>query len=298
MKQYLSPKELAQAIGVSESSLKRWADDGRIRGYRTAGGHRRIDITEAVRFIRDSAMPVRDPQALGLADVSGPIGVGGEDDASPALLRGALEAGAAGKVRAMLVSMYLGGRSIAELFDGLVADAMHALGELWRDRDDGIMIEHRATDICLGAISQLRALLPQAHREAPVALGGALGGDPYLLPSLMAATVLASEGFREMNLGPDTPAPVIVDAAQRAGARLVWVSVSVAPSMDAVTSALRTVVDGLADRESSIVIGGRSLPQPLGLKRPNLHIASSMSELAAFARGLNAAHGSPAPREA
>ena len=238
MKQYLSPKELAQAVGVSESSLKRWADDGRIRGYRTAGGHRRIDITEAVRFIRDSAMPVRDPQALGLPDVSGPIGVGADDPASPAMLRSALEAGEGDKVRAMLVSMYLGGQTVGELFDGPVADAMHALGELWRDRADGIMIEHRATDLCLGAIAQLRALLPPADDAAPVALGGAFSGDPYLLPSLMAATVLASEGFREMNLGPDTPAPVLVDAAQRAGARLVWVSVSVASSLAAVTDAL------------------------------------------------------------
>jgi excisionase family DNA binding protein len=40
MNPVLSPRELARAIGVSESSLKRWADDGRIRFSRTAGGHR------------------------------------------------------------------------------------------------------------------------------------------------------------------------------------------------------------------------------------------------------------------
>ncbi|HEX9106572.1 MAG TPA: MerR family DNA-binding transcriptional regulator, partial [Longimicrobiales bacterium] len=49
---YLSPRELAEAVGVSESSLKRWADRGVLAVERTAGGHRRIPLGEAVRFIR------------------------------------------------------------------------------------------------------------------------------------------------------------------------------------------------------------------------------------------------------
>jgi len=37
----LSPRELAEALGVSESSLKRWVDAGKIAASRTEGGHRR-----------------------------------------------------------------------------------------------------------------------------------------------------------------------------------------------------------------------------------------------------------------
>ena len=40
----LSPRELAEAVGVSESSLKRWADRGRVHVHRTEGGHRRIPV--------------------------------------------------------------------------------------------------------------------------------------------------------------------------------------------------------------------------------------------------------------
>jgi excisionase family DNA binding protein len=54
MQNTLSPRELAAAVGVSESSLKRWADEGRVKVARTAGGHRRIELAEAVRFIRQS----------------------------------------------------------------------------------------------------------------------------------------------------------------------------------------------------------------------------------------------------
>lgn len=69
MKPTLSPKELAEAIGVSESSLKRWVDEGVIQASRTRGGHRRIALAEAVRYIRESGIPIIRPDILGISDV-------------------------------------------------------------------------------------------------------------------------------------------------------------------------------------------------------------------------------------
>ncbi|MGB5390214.1 MAG: helix-turn-helix domain-containing protein, partial [Thermoanaerobaculia bacterium] len=70
MKDVLSPKEFAQAIGVSESSIKRWVDSGTIPASKTAGGHRRIAMSEAVRFLRETKTPLLHPDILGLPDVS------------------------------------------------------------------------------------------------------------------------------------------------------------------------------------------------------------------------------------
>jgi len=58
----LSPRELADALGVSESSLKRWVDAGKITAARTEGGHRRIALQEAVRFIRETGAPLARPE--------------------------------------------------------------------------------------------------------------------------------------------------------------------------------------------------------------------------------------------
>ena len=63
---FLSPKDLAAAIGVSESSLKRWVDSGRLAVERTAGGHRRIPFQEAVRFVRAEGYRVQDPVCFGV----------------------------------------------------------------------------------------------------------------------------------------------------------------------------------------------------------------------------------------
>src|SRR5215211_2356769 len=62
----LTPKDLADAIGASESSLRRWVDSGRVKMSRTAGGHRRIPLAEAIRFIRETHATVVRPDLLGL----------------------------------------------------------------------------------------------------------------------------------------------------------------------------------------------------------------------------------------
>ena len=60
----ISPRHLAEAIGMSESSLKRWADRGFLSVTRTAGGHRRIAVQEAIRFIRSRELTILDPVLL------------------------------------------------------------------------------------------------------------------------------------------------------------------------------------------------------------------------------------------
>jgi len=79
-KPLLTPKDLADAIGVSESSMRRWVDSGRLKMTRTAGGHRRIEINEAIRFIRESGTPVVHPEILGLADITSATQLKGPDE--------------------------------------------------------------------------------------------------------------------------------------------------------------------------------------------------------------------------
>ena len=52
MRDLLTPKQVARAIDVSESSIKRWCDKGVIPTQYTAGGHRRITMADTLEFLR------------------------------------------------------------------------------------------------------------------------------------------------------------------------------------------------------------------------------------------------------
>jgi excisionase family DNA binding protein len=54
----LTPQEAATLLGVTVRTLHRWELDGKIRSTRTAGGHRRYDITELISNKSDSQLTV------------------------------------------------------------------------------------------------------------------------------------------------------------------------------------------------------------------------------------------------
>jgi methanogenic corrinoid protein MtbC1 len=286
----LSPRQLALAIGVSESSLKRWADQGLIHVSRTAGGHRRIPIAEAIRFVRDSEATLVRPEILGLPDVEAVSGdLPARNDEIDRLFT-YLRDGRAREARGLVMSIYLGGRTVAEICDGPIRHAMHRLGELWQHDAEGIFVEHRATDICIQAVNQLR-LVFENPPDAPSAVGCAPAGDRYILPSLVTATVLKAEGFRAVNLGADTPTRSLLQAATEHAARLVWISTSVADANPKLPDEVAELADELAQRRGSLIIGGQARDAVAWPKRTNIHVGSSMGELLAFARGMRLAGG-------
>lgn len=284
MNTHLSPKDLALAIGVSESSLKRWVDEGRLTAARTVGGHRRIAMHEAIQFIRNTGATVVRPDLLGVPDLTeGSVQsvVGGTGEAQ---LLAALQAGKAELARGIILAQYLNSRSVAQVCDGPVTYAMHRLGELWRHSEQGIAIEHRALNICIEAMHQIRQLISPAPESAASAVGGALEQDPYMLPTLMAATCFMELGVRDVNLGPNTPVGSILDAARASKARFVWLSVSTVGDRMNLAEQVQKLGASAAEIGASVLLGGREVH---GLGNPptkNVHVIHSMSELASFVR--------------
>ena len=286
IKAFLTPKDLAEALGVSESSLKRWADDGMIRVSRTAGGHRRIALADAVRFARESGLQIEHPAVLGLEEILPARRAADDEGASTAdALYAAFLRDDWRVARGLIVSAYVSGESVATLCDGAIREALSRAGELWEHGSDGIVIEHRAVDTCLQALSLIRSLIPQAAPTAPVALGAAVANDPYVLPSLVAAVVLADAGFRDVNLGPTMPTPALISAVERYAPALVWRTVSIAIDAETLRRDLVAVLDKMPP-SGSIVLGGRGIPAGILGVPERVHHLGSMSELGGFARGV------------
>lgn len=282
----LSPKDLAAVIGVSESSLKRWVDEGRLEARRTSGGHRRIPLHEAIRFIRDTNATIAAPELLGLGGLSAEQVRAVLDGRADEALRQALERGDAEASDGLIMACHLKFRSVAQLCDGPIAYAMHRIGELWLHSDRGVMIEHRAVELVIESMHRVRGTLGPPKPDAPIALGGGPEGDPYVLPSLLAATTLREVGYRDIQLGPNTPIASIGDAAREHRPRLVWISMSTDDGRDRSVEELESLSALCESLGAVLAIGGRAVfakPLPEGVRANQV---SSMTELASLGRGL------------
>lgn len=283
MKSTLSPRELALAIGVSESTLKRWIDAGRIDAQRTAGGHRRVPVEEAVRFLRRSGRAPEKPDQLGLFPLAGR----GLDQTAEQFYELAL-AGRGAEACRLLLSAWVAGSELAELCDEVLAPTMVRVGEAWDGATAGVYVEHRATSIALQALDRLTPFLDLAPESgaAPVALGGAVAGDPSVLPSLMASAVLTSEGFRTVDLGANTPVQAFAEAVDDVAPTLVWMSVSYLADEARQPQEIRQLVARLTGRGVGVLLGGRVVGQ-LGIAPSALvRVGGSMGELVKLAREL------------
>ncbi len=293
MKPLLSPRDLAEAIGVSESSIKRWVDGGLIAATKTAGGHRRIPINEAVRFLRERQASLVSPEAIGLHDVASLLDADLRDEDPGPTFFEYLRDGEADAARGLLLSLYLNGRSVAQIVDGPLAFAMERMGELWQEKEEGIFLEHRATEVTISAVSRLRMIIPPRDEDAPTAVGGAPTGDPYIIPSLCAAAVLESQGVHAVNLGADTPIHSLLLATQALKAQLVWLSVSVVQDREQLQQELASLSAALSEPRVPIIVGGS---ESGSLHLPDTafcHTGSSMGELEAMVKGLRVAGASP-----
>lgn len=260
----LSPKDLAEAIGSSESSVKRWTDQGLLDMTRTAGGHRRIATAEAIRFIRKNTYPVIKPEILGLPSTLGREGTAEQRSTSDpnAIFLELLRVGEDVGARNHVLERFLAGERISSLADGPMRMAMEVIGDRKEHDARDIYIEHRATEICAGLLRDLRSyVLPV--RPIGRAIGGAIGGDPYRLPPLAVSATLTECGFQTVNLGANTPIGVLEvasiggEVAERP--RIVWICLSTIDAVEEERAAIMDFAVRCREHEITLALGGRDL---------------------------------------
>ena len=293
MDRFVSPKEMAQAIGVSESSLKRWVDNGLLEVSRTAGGHRRIPVSSAVQFIRNRGHSLVRPEVLGFTPA-----LASSDEAflgkSPEYtLTELLKSGKLLEARSLIFSLFMEGMSVAEIADGPICHALEEIGTIWHNDERGIIIEHRSVECCIYSLNILRGLIDFRRDSSQLkALGCSLEGDPYLLPSLLTSIVLIENEFDATNLGPDLPLEILRGEVNRMRPDLVWLSVTAMPNVPDLTENIGELCHDLITWGGMMVIGGRNAAAITMPESPALKICSSMQSLAETARWLSQSRSS------
>ncbi len=257
MRTAISPKQVASAIGVSESSVKRWCDQGVLETVRTAGGHRRVLVPEVVRYLRATGQPLVQPEILGL-----PARVGQSELVlaralelfTEALARGDFEA-----CRQLVLGLYLAGHAAAELGDALYAPAYRTIGERWEHGLAEVYEERRAVEIGLRVLDELLGLQPTPSNDAPRAQGGTPEGDWYGLANRLVELSLREQGWCVSSLGSSLPLTSLVAAVRANRPSLLWLCVSHLLDEQAFVEQYALLYAVAVECGAAIVLGGRGL---------------------------------------
>lgn len=282
---YIGTAHVAAALGVSTTTVKRWVDEGILPAQRTAGGHRRILVTDVLHAARAGNFPRLDVSRLGLPRRGEPLPQP-QELAEQLLI--ALKEKEGSRARLHVQEAYRNGLAVEDLADAVIAPVMARIGHEWQVGSLDVLHEHRASQICSSALYALNAELEQSAKSgSPVAVGGGPEGDPYLLANLLAEMVLLDGGWTVINLGPNTPLASFRKALAEFQPRLLWLSVGHLENGDAFSREYRKLYQEAVRSGTAVAVGGRALTEDVRSGLPYTTHGDRMAHLSAFARSLH-----------
>ena len=296
---HLTSREAARVLGVSEASVKRWADSGLLPTVKTAGGHRRFrpEDVAAVRRARPAAVGVEPPALKKVAlGTTAPQAEALEPAREAALAEetfGALLEGRDEELSSLLVRLHLGGLSVGRIADSLLCAAMRRVGDLWHAGELTVAQEHVATRTATVALRGLQASLRKSGGGGRMrALCCSVEDDFHELPLRLAALTLEACGLAVFDLGTSTPFSALAEAVQRFRPEMVCVSSTVLLRLDRAAYEYAGFSKAARRSGSAVVLGGAGFREERvrGRLPADLH-AESFCELEEFAAGPGADEG-------
>ncbi|MGI9429741.1 MAG: MerR family transcriptional regulator [Bythopirellula sp.] len=283
MNDLFTPRQVARAIHVSESSVKRWCDKGMIATQYTAGGHRRILLGDLLKFLRNGQIDLVNPEILGLPVTSRktPRTL----SQASAQLAEALLVGEEYLCRQLTMELFLAEHSLSVICDEVFATAFRTVGDCWADGSAEIYQERRASEIAMRLLHELRSLLPGLPTDAPVAVGGTVSGDHYTLGTTMAELVLRDAKWKAVSLGDHLPFCTIAAAIKEQRPQLFWLSCSHIEDAAAFLEGYQELYEEFGF-DVAFVVGGFALSEELRQQMKFSAHCDNFQHLAGFAQTL------------
>lgn len=284
MEELLTPRQVAKAIGVSESSLKRWCDRGLIATERTAGGHRRMRLGDVLAYLRETGHRLVEPEVLGLGSVTGSgerVLSRAKNQFTEAILNGNEDS-----ARQIIYDLFLAQVRVSEIIDVVISGAFQQVGDGWECGNVEIYEERRGCQICERVLHLISAALPRPLENAPVAIGGATSGDQYTLPSTSVELVFRSLGWKATSLGNNLPYKSLQQAIIDSNPKVLWISTSFVDDADELITGINELFEFTSRRGVALVIGGRAITEEVKSQLKYTVFCESMDRLESFLKSI------------
>ncbi len=180
---------------------------------------------------------------------------------SPELLAGLLADGD-DELAAWTLRHALAESSRAEVFDGLLREAMTLVGDRWESGQWTVAEEHLASRTLLRTLERIRPQLGPESRIGPVAVLAGVAGERHMIGLACLEQVLADVGWTIANLGADVPAADLGAFVARNEVALVALSASDRERVGSIADSVQAVHAAAAEHRPPVVVGGRIAGEP------------------------------------
>lgn len=189
-------------------------------------------------------------------------------------------------------------RRRAEIFDGVLRDAMALIGQRWAEGRWTVAEEHLASQTIVRALDRIREESGPAGRVGPLAVLAGVTGEHHGIGLACLEQVLREDGWTVANLGPDVPAADLARFLARNEAALVALTAALPDRLDALRETVAAARAVRPDDPLPVMIGGAIASDSTVLADLDVDwTGTSLVDASRFAAGVRDRIGDAPPAE-
>jgi len=284
MEHIFSSKQVAEFLGVNESSVKRWADSGMLGCYKTPGGHRKFKKNDIMLFsikysyelkrnaFSDQYSDTLQEQAFDFGKIN-------------TVLLKKLFTYSDEEILDYIYSLHIKGLSITELYDSVIGNTMKVIGEMWKKKKITIEQEHILTSKITKALIKLHGRLEQKLKNGLTAFCGCLEKEFHELPLLTVNNALQYNGWNTIYAGVNLPVKSFISGIEAYKPDMVCLSSTIIEDKARFKKDVKKIYDASKAVGASFIIGGSAAGKFADVKGICDASVKSITELISYTKG-------------
>jgi excisionase family DNA binding protein len=261
----LSTQDLANILSVNESTIKRWADSGSLKCYKTLGGHRKFNLKDVMEFSKRYSY---DASFISGKIIENKLKISDDlesiiskkdytklcDYLELLLIKNYRE-----DVFYFIILLYFYKISLADLYDFIIKPVQSNIGYLWEINKLGIDEEHIISNILNDAIILQQEKLLIKPKNGKIAICGCLEGELHEIGIKCVRNVLESEGWKVFYTGPNLPIGSFTKSIENIKPDLICVSITYPNSEKDLQINLKQLLFHAQNVNAKLMVGGIGL---------------------------------------
>lgn len=267
-KTILSTVDVARLFNVTETTVKRWADDGTLRCHKTPGGHRKFPMRNVVEFAERSQLEPLGVLAMPKSDehcASVEMAILNRD--FPALVKAFVEKALSPDRNDLYIFFsYLYEHRIAlwEIQDNVVRPGMAEIGMRWARGELTVSQEHRASYETLDALARLQSEIFIKPANGKSVVLACPGGEQHEIGLRSASYIFEAEGWTVHYIGASTPVSDVVKSLHDLKPTLLALSMTYTTDPARLMNDVTHLSEEAAAMGIGVVLGGSGVPEGMG----------------------------------
>lgn len=247
-------------MNVTETTIKRWADEGKIPCHKTLGGHRKFAFKDILRFGEEHSIvlsgTVRPPIHKSKSDtLEFAIHTNNYSKISEIFFNEALSADSEG-LFTLLLYLYRHHIGFSTITDEIIRPALTRVGEMWKSGELEVNQEHRASQAIAAAMIRLAPELHHKTKNGYSAMCACPEGEYHEFGIRSLAYALATEGWKVHYIGANTPVETMMTFMKEMKPDLICISFTIVQKKNRLARELRTLGAFAHSYGAKYIVGG------------------------------------------